>query len=46
MLISSQGVVDIYNQNFVLPVTTDEKNNKPRKTIYKEIDEKYFKESE
>ena len=46
MLINSQGLVDIYNHNVVLPVITDEKNNKPRKTIYKEIDEKYFKESE
>ena len=46
MLINSQGLVDIYNHNVVLPVTTDGEKNKPRKTIYKEIDEEYFKEGE
>ena len=45
MVFTEQGVVDIYNQHVIIPVTTDTNNKKSWKTIYKLFHENYFKES-
>ena len=34
MVFTEQGVVDIYNQHVIIPVTTDTNNKKSWKTIY------------
>ena len=43
MFLTMQGGFYVDNKHVVIPVITDEKNKNPRKTIYKNIDEKYFK---